>query len=108
MAVRILWGICGIVAIAAALCAFAGVVLCEAALRPPRRPVPANASAVTVQVTARDGIALRAWLWKPDKPNGDAILILHGIADSRASQVGLARISVNLIIVSRSRSGRFC
>jgi uncharacterized protein len=93
MAARwVFWSVCGIVAMAAILCAFAGVILCEAALRPPRRPVPSNASALTVQVTACDGIVLRAWLWNAEKPNGDAILILHGIGDSRASQAGLARM----------------
>jgi hypothetical protein len=45
-----------------------------------------------VQVTARDGIVLRAWLFQPDKPNGDAVVVLHVIADSRASQVGLAKM----------------
>jgi pimeloyl-ACP methyl ester carboxylesterase len=91
----ILWSIGAIVAIAAALCALAGAVLCESAIHPARRAVPSNASALTVQMTARDGIALRAWLLKPDKPNGDVVLILHGIADSRASQVGLARMFVH-------------
>jgi len=44
---------------------------------------------------ARDGIVLRAWLFQPVKPNRDVVLILHGIADSRASQVGLARMLVD-------------
>jgi uncharacterized protein len=88
----IFWSIATIAAIVTVLCGLAGGVLCETALRPPRRPVPLNASALTVQVTARDGIRLRGRLFKPEKPNGDAVLILHGIADSRASQVGLARM----------------
>jgi|ERR1700722_14017748 alpha-beta hydrolase superfamily lysophospholipase len=91
----ILWSIGAIVAIGTALCALAGAVLCETAVHPARRAVPSNASALTVQVTARDGVVLRAWLLKPEKPNGDVVLILHGIADSRASQVGLARMFVN-------------
>ena len=77
-------------AICVALCGLAGAVLCDSALHPARRPVPSNVSAPTVQVTARDGIVLRAWLFTPEKSNGDAVLILHGIADSRASEVGLA------------------
>jgi uncharacterized protein len=89
---RIFWSIGAMVAIASVLCGLAGVVLCEAALHPPRRPVPFNPGASTVQVTARDGIALRAWLFNPANRNGDAVLILHGIADSRASQVGLAQM----------------
>jgi uncharacterized protein len=74
------------------LCGLAGAVLCEAALHPPRRPVPSNPCARTVQIFARDRIALRGWLFTPAKATGDAVLILHGIADSRASQVGLARM----------------
>ena len=87
---RIFWSLVTVAAICVALCGLAGAVLCESALHPPRRSVPSNASALTVQVTARDGIVLRAWLFQPEKSNGDAVLILHGIADSRASQVGLA------------------
>jgi pimeloyl-ACP methyl ester carboxylesterase len=81
-----------IAATAIALCGLAGVVLCESALRPPRRPVPSNPEARTVEVSARGGIVLRAWLLMPAMPNGDAVVILHGIADSRASQLGLARM----------------
>ncbi len=35
---------------------------------------------------------MRAWLLLPRKPNGNAVILLHGIADSRASQIGLARM----------------
>ena len=69
-----------------------GVVLCETALHPARRPVAPNSRASTVQVTAQDGVALRAWLFRADRPKGDAVLILHGIADSRGSQLGLAEM----------------
>jgi uncharacterized protein len=81
-----------IAGIAIALGGLAGVVLCESALRPSRRPVPSNPEARTVEVSARDGIVLRAWLLTPPTPNGNAVVILHGIADSRASQLGLARM----------------
>jgi pimeloyl-ACP methyl ester carboxylesterase len=66
--------------------------MCESALHPSRRPVPSNPEARNVEVSARDGIALRAWLLVPATPNGGAVVILHGIADSRASQLGLARM----------------
>jgi uncharacterized protein len=103
----ILGRIGAIVAVATVLCAIAGAVLCETAVHPPRRPVPSNASALTVQVTARDGIVLRAWLFKPEKSNGDAVLILHGIADPRASQAGLARMFLDhgyAVLVPDSRA----
>jgi pimeloyl-ACP methyl ester carboxylesterase len=69
-----------------------GVVLSETALHPARRLVAPNRDAQTVQVIAQDGVQLRAWLFRADRSNGDAILILHGIADSRGSQLGLARM----------------
>src|ERR1700729_4214906 len=93
---RILWSIVTVAAICAALCGLAGAVLCETAVHPARRPVPSNAAALTVEVTALDGIVLRAWLFKAKQSsgrsasNGDGVLILHGIADSRASLAGLA------------------
>ena len=80
------------VAVALIVCGFAGVVLCEGALHPPRRPVPRNAEARTVEIAARDGVLLRAWLFQAANSNGGAVLVLHGIADSRGSQLGLARM----------------
>lgn len=70
----------------------AGAVLCEWALRPPKRPVAANAEARVVEITARDGVRLRASLFIPDKWNGGAVLVLHGISDSRGSEVGFAHL----------------
>ncbi len=90
MTKRWVWGIGAIVIVAVVLCGVGGVILCEAALHPARRPVPPNPVARTVQVTARDGAILRGWIFTPERPNGNAVLVLHGIADSRASQSGLA------------------
>ena len=90
MARRWVWSIGAIVAIAVVVCGLGGIVLSEAALHPARRPVPPNPLARTVQVTARDGAILRGWMFTPDRPNGNAVLVLHGIDDSRASQSGLA------------------
>jgi len=87
----IYWSVGLIAFLAIAICGV-GVVLCETALRPTRRPVAPNRNARTVQVVARDGADLRAWLLLPNRSNGDAVLILHGIADSRGSQLGLARM----------------
>lgn len=70
----------------------AGAVLCEWALRPPRRPVPLNLEAQTVEIPARDGVRLRASLYTPEKWNGGAVLVLHGIADSRGSEIGFAHL----------------
>ncbi len=84
-----IWSIGTIAALGIILCGFAGAVLCEGALHPPRRAVPPNSAALTVRTVANDGAVLRAWLFEPEISNHDAVLILHGIADSRASQVGL-------------------
>ena len=43
-------------------------------------------------MAARNGVVLRAWLFVPAQPNGSTVIVLHGIADSRASQIGLSRI----------------
>jgi uncharacterized protein len=103
----IYWLIGGIAILACVLCGIAGVVLCETALHPARRPVPSNREAQTVEMHAGDGVSLRAWLFRADRSNGDAVLILHGIADSRASQVGLARMFLShgyTVLVPDSRA----
>jgi uncharacterized protein len=81
-----------IAATAVIVCGLGGVVMCEIALHPPRRPVLPNSSARTIQIMARVGALLRAGLFLPAKSNGDAVLILHGISDSRGSEVGFARM----------------
>jgi alpha-beta hydrolase superfamily lysophospholipase len=101
------WGAAALATIAVIICGVAGVVLCETALHPLRRPVAPNREAQTVQVSAQDGIDLRAWLFRPDRSNSDAVLILHGIADSRGSQLGLARMFLAhgyIVLVPDSRA----
>jgi alpha-beta hydrolase superfamily lysophospholipase len=36
-----------------------------------------------LQITAHDGARLDAWLFTPRKPNGAAVILMHGIADTR-------------------------
>jgi uncharacterized protein len=89
------------------VCGFTGVVMCDGALHPPRRPVAPNAEARTVEIEARDGVLLRAWLFRPANSNGDGVLVLHGIADSRGSQLGLARMLLShgyTVLVPDSRA----
>ena len=107
MARRSVWWALGLFGVLGCVCAISGVILCEAALHPPRRPVPELHDARTVEITSRDGIPLRAWLFSPASPNGDAVLLLHGIADSRASQAGFARMFVShgyAVLVPDSRA----
>jgi len=96
-----------IAVVAIVLWGAAGALLCESALRPQRRPVSSSAEASTVEISARDGARLRAWSLQPDHWNGDGVLILHGIADSRASELGLARIFLShgyLVLAPDSRA----
>jgi alpha-beta hydrolase superfamily lysophospholipase len=76
----------------------AGAVLCENAVHVPKRAVPetnfAGANRRTVEIAASDGARLRAWLFTPENSNGNLVLVLHGISDSRAGVMGLARLFV--------------
>ena len=42
------------------------------------------------QVTASDGAVLRGWLFTPQRPNGAAVILLHGVGDTRAGVLGHA------------------
>src|SRR5579864_6738762 len=96
MAMRLVRWIAWIAGIGVALALIAGVVLCESAVRVPRKALPAGPGTDiawrAVEMTARDGAVMRAWLLLPRAPNGNAVLVLHGIADSRTGTLGLARM----------------
>src|SRR5271157_463508 len=85
------------------LCAAIGIVATEAALHPHRYPVAPeltlqaqdvaarhHAALAAVAVTAGDGVTLRAWSIRPRAGNGDAVILLHGVADNRAGMLGNA------------------
>jgi uncharacterized protein len=44
-----------------------------------------------VQVTAEDGARLSGWLFTPRAANGSAVIVLHGVADSRLGALGHAQ-----------------
>lgn len=78
------------------------VVITENALhiwqRPAAPPEAANSVAretgstwEPLRVTARDGVALDAWLFTPPSPNGSAVLLMHGVGDTRLGVLGQAR-----------------
>ena len=52
---------------------------------------PARAAWTEASVTARDGAALRGWLFRPPQPNGAAVILLHGVADTRRGVFGPAQ-----------------
>src|ERR1700756_1119523 len=41
-------------------------------------------------VRAADGVLLRGWKVRPTKPNGNWVLVFHGVADNRAGVLGQA------------------
>ncbi len=71
-------------------------MFCLATLHVPRRPSDTPpAGAQDVSVVARDKAALRAWWLPASRPNGNCVIVLHGIGDSRAGSVGFAPMFLN-------------
>jgi uncharacterized protein len=81
-----------------------GVCLGWAALHPNRRPITVDAERTAkaaalqdnvefrdVEITAADGIKLRAWFMRPPQPNGDAVILLHGVGDNRMGMYGYGK-----------------
>ncbi|MGA2849987.1 MAG: alpha/beta fold hydrolase [Terracidiphilus sp.] len=49
-----------------------------------------DAELAEAAVTAEDGVVLRAWSLRPANGNGDAVILLHGVADNRMGMLGYA------------------
>jgi hypothetical protein len=45
-----------------------------------------------IAITAKDGILLRAWSIRPGSRNGNAVILLHGLADNRVGMTGYAEL----------------
>jgi alpha-beta hydrolase superfamily lysophospholipase len=88
-----------------AFCLIGGVYLADETLHPGRRPLTdvevnvfrqtlraLNSEFDDVSITAPDGATLRGWILRPDHPNGDAAILLHGLADNRLGMEGYAKI----------------
>ena len=41
-----------------------------------------------VEISTPDGTILRAWFMRPPEPNGDAVVLLHGVSDNRMGMYG--------------------
>jgi hypothetical protein len=69
------------------LCLAAGVMLCENAVHVRKRATAettfAGVNRRDVQIVAGDGAVLRGWLFTPEASNGNVVMVLHGISDSR-------------------------
>jgi len=87
------------------LCCAAGAVLGEGGINVPQQfrttPTVKLADSITCQtgatwkpaaITASDGATLRAWLFRPRKPNGKGVIAMHGVVDSRRGALSDARI----------------
>ncbi len=85
------------------LSAAIGIVAVEGALHPERVRVSSaqvveaqdvasrdSAALNDVSVNAPDGALLRGWIVRPQQANGDAVIILHGQGDNRASMMSNA------------------
>ena len=85
------------------LAAGAGTVLGSGILHPIRKPLsPTNAAladrafaAISAHredfsVRAPDGVLLRGWKVRPAQPNGDWVLLFHGVSDNRTGVIGHA------------------
>jgi hypothetical protein len=45
-----------------------------------------------VSITTPDNVVLSAWIVQPRQSNGEAVLLLHGLADNRIGMTGYARL----------------
>jgi len=88
-----------------AFCTIAGVFVADGTLHPPRRPLTdadtadarqsahaLGAELEDVSIAAPDGATLKAWLIRPHHPNGDSVLLLHGLGDNRVGMMGYAQL----------------
>jgi len=66
-----------------------------ATLHVPRRLGQTPTNATEVSIVAADKATLRAWWLRPSKSNGNCVLVLHGIADSRIGSIGFAPMFLN-------------
>ncbi|HEX4075007.1 MAG TPA: alpha/beta hydrolase [Candidatus Acidoferrales bacterium] len=51
-----------------------------------------GAAKADFDVRARDGVELRGWKVRPPSPNGDWVLLFHGVSDNRTGVLGAAEI----------------
>jgi pimeloyl-ACP methyl ester carboxylesterase len=88
-----------------AFCLVAGNVVADWALRPSRRPLTQqeettmhqvalnlDADLADVSIVTPDGAMLRGWEIHPHHGNGDAVILLHGVADNRVGMTGYAQL----------------
>jgi len=83
---------------------FGGIGLAWIALHPPSPPIheseERNAKAAAqrtstkfrdLDLTASDGVTLHGWFMRPQVASGDAVILLHGVADNRLGMYGYGK-----------------
>ena len=86
-------------------CTVVGIFVADGTLHPSRRPLTQTDAAAIIQIvhaldsemndvsiTTSDAITLRAWAIHPHHGNGDAVILLHGLADNRTGMIGYAQL----------------
>src|SRR5882724_12599745 len=70
-----------------------GIFLTEVQVHAPRKAVPqAPANTQEVSIRTSDNLTLRGWYAQAIHPNGNAMILLHGIADNRAGMSGYGQL----------------
>jgi len=90
-----------------ALCSAGGIYLADGTVHPARRPLTEDevatmrdsarsldADLTDTSINTPDNATLRAWTIHPHHPNGDAVLLLHGLGDNRIGMTGYAQLLV--------------
>ena len=104
MATRDRWwiGLGSALIVIAGFSILAAAVLTEGALHPSRRRASdtaalaysiahaGGATAQKVRISGIDGLVLDAWWLSPAQPNGQAVMVCHGVADSAYGALGYA------------------
>jgi uncharacterized protein len=88
-----------------AFSAVAGIFVADGTLHPARRPITPeeettmrdiahqlNSNLANVSITTPDAVTLRAWIIHAKRGNGDAVILLHGLADNRVGMTGYAQL----------------
>ena len=88
-----------------AACTAGGLYLADGSLHPGRRTLSeeeviafqntlrsTQAELKDVSITTSDQVILRGWILRPLTPNGNAVIVLHGLADNRLGMVGYAQL----------------
>ena len=87
------------------LCTVGGIYLADGTLHPARRELTENeitamrdsahsleADLADASITTPDNVTLRAWIIRSHHPNGDDVLLLHGLGDNRIGMTGYAQL----------------